>query len=31
LQPKLIYGGSQSYPREGIDVIAWQDVGQLLA
>ena len=31
LQPKLIYGGSQSYPREGIDVIAWQDLGQLLA
>ena len=31
LQPKLIYGGSQSYPREGIDVIAWQDVGQLMA
>lgn len=31
LQPKLIYGGSQSYPREGVDVIAWQDVGQLMA
>lgn len=31
LQPKLIYGGSQSYPREEVDVIAWQDLGQLLA
>lgn len=30
LQPKLIYGGSKSYPREGVDVIAWQD-GQLMA
>jgi hypothetical protein len=30
LQPKLIYGGSQSYQREGLDVIAWQDAGQLL-
>jgi predicted AAA+ superfamily ATPase len=30
LQPKLIYGGSHSYQREGLDVIAWQDAGQLL-
>jgi predicted AAA+ superfamily ATPase len=29
LQPSLVYGGTQSYAREGVQVWGWQDVGKI--
>ncbi len=30
LQPTLVYGGTQSYAREGVQVWGWQDVGKAM-
>ena len=29
LQPSLVYGGTQSYAREGVQVWGWQDIGKI--
>jgi uncharacterized protein len=29
IQPSLVYGGAQSYERDGVHVWGWQDLGQI--
>ncbi len=29
IQPSLVYGGTASYQREGVQVWGWQDIGQI--
>ncbi len=29
LQPSLVYGGNESYAREGVQVWGWQDIGKI--
>ena len=29
LQPSLVYGGTESYAREGVHVWGWQEIGKI--